>query len=97
MTKDEYILKVLNKVKGLREPAENLIKMMEKNELTPEYKEYLYNHFTTSIHNAVVEKRAQLQEAYIKNLQKTKEKEAQEAKQEQDEVDNLENLLDTMF
>lgn len=97
MTKDEYILKVLNKVKGLREPAEELINMMEKNELTPEYKEYLYNHFTTSIHNAVIEKRAQLQKAYIGQLSKMKENEAQKAEQDQAEVDNLENLLDTMF
>ncbi|MDR0926505.1 MAG: leucine-rich repeat domain-containing protein [Ignavibacteria bacterium] len=57
MSKSEYILKVLEKVEGEWEPATGLKELLISNQLTPEYKEYLYEHFSKSIHNAVLVKR----------------------------------------
>lgn len=97
MTKDEYILKVLNKVEWLREPATHIKSLLQENRLSPEYKEYLYNHFTTSIHNAVVKKREEQQQHLLKNIDTLKFKEEEEKSANDNEVNNLENLLETMY
>ncbi|MCL2039456.1 MAG: hypothetical protein FWG85_03400 [Bacteroidetes bacterium] len=55
MTKDEYIIKVLYEFKELWEPADTLIKMMEANELTEDYKEYLFNYCKTAIRHVFLE------------------------------------------
>lgn len=97
MTKDEYIMKVLNKVKWLREPADHLISLMEQNQLTSEYKDYLYNHFTVAIHNAVVKKREEQQASFSQHIQSIHAQEEETKQAEENDVDSLENLLDTMY
>lgn len=95
MTKKEYILKVLDIVKGHRDKEAKIRKYITEND-DNNYIEYLYKKFRTVIHTIHTQKWQKEISWFVDMMNDIKEKEKIDRKAEQEDINKLENLIDSL-
>ncbi|MEI6425728.1 MAG: hypothetical protein WCO66_00065 [Candidatus Absconditabacteria bacterium] len=96
MSKKDYILAVLNKVSGLRSPADNIKQLLETDQLTDAYIEYLYEECVHAINGALQTQNKEQQNSIISKLNTIKATEIKQTEADQQDIENLEKLISTL-
>lgn len=96
MSKKEYILAVLQKVSGIRWPADNIKQLLEDDKLTDTYIDYLYEECVEAVDDALdVDKETQ-QQIILDKLKFIKDAEIIEKKADAEDIENLEKLIENI-
>lgn len=96
MSKKEYILKLLETLIDIREPAKGLKLLVENNEMDEATIEKLYNAFKASVKEVVQGVEKEKLEKGILFLEKLKTLEADGKKQDEKDLEELDQMLENM-
>lgn len=93
MNKKEYILKVLAKVHGIREPAEEIIKEIEADNLTDSYIDYLYNQCVQAVKKTILEEQWDQQNILLNQIKSIKDLEKKQKMADDEDITSLDALI----
>jgi len=96
MSKKDYILAVLEKVSGLRGPADNIKWLLLEDKLTDAYIDYLYEECVKAINWALNVQNQEQQNAIVSKLNSLKATELKQNQADQQDIENLEKLISAL-
>ena len=93
MSKKDYILKLLDLLKEIREPAIGLKLLVESNDMDSNTIDQLYNTLSTAVHNVVSWTQKEKLQKWVEFLEKLKTIEESNRKQDEKDLESLDTLL----